>query len=89
MMSLKLWLDRNVELDLSHAAMYEAEKALRSAASYIEDNARRSREPVPNTAAELLTAANQVRAHLQHLPPLGIPLHHKDPPEGLDRKSVV
>lgn len=60
---MKLWLDENCSLDLSPAACKHVEEALRHYAQ------RSHGHPgLGNVAAELDTAANVIRAHLQHLP---------------------
>lgn len=84
-LGLHLWLDANIELNLSREAVEIVGKLLRDHVSYLKDNAARSREPQSHLCAELETAANHVRAHLQHLPPAGVPLHHEQPPEGFAR----
>lgn len=61
---LHVWLDANIELNLSREAVEAVELAL-----------RRQLQANGTCKAELETAANIIRAHLQHLPPKGIPLH--------------
>lgn len=70
--SLHLWLDANIELNLSREAVEMVELALRG-------KLPQTCAPGDNWPAELATAANIIRAHLQHLPPKGIPLHAIDP----------
>lgn len=67
--SLHIWLDANIELNLSREAVEAVEHALRY---YLEQPGTPWTDKV---GAELETAANIIRAHLQHLPPKGIPLH--------------
>ena len=54
---MKLWLDSNISLDLTRDAIAAVEEAIRFA---LEG------EPMPYDA-ELETAANIIRAHLQHV----------------------
>lgn len=67
--SLHVWLDANIELNLSREAVEAVEKAIRAK---IDPH----RGLLNSVGAELETAANIIRAHLHHLPPKGIPLHH-------------
>jgi hypothetical protein len=55
---VKLWLDRNIELDLSRDAIAVVEKAIMH---YMMTHS------TPLVVAELITASNQIRAHLQHV----------------------
>lgn len=58
---LHVWLDANIELNLSREAVKMVERALRG-------KLPQTCAPGDNWPAELETAANIIRAHLQHLP---------------------
>jgi hypothetical protein len=58
---VKLWLDNNLQLDLSRAAIEALEVAIRFSLGY------ETATPSPHIDAELETAANIIRAHLQHV----------------------
>jgi hypothetical protein len=61
---MRLWLDRNVELNLSREAVEEVGRMLYEAV------VERDEAATEQIRDELHNACNHIRSHMQHLPPV-------------------